>query len=254
MRELLVNVDKENNKILEYIYRKIEDPIRSIGGVTAWSENNDKIVLGIAVRRECFELINKTLKSIIAEVLAIGYKNRYLRENIVINGNSLLMGVVLDTMSVWDSNNDINIIRKDIDNIFNINIEGCYGFRLINLKKKWNRIIELANTYEIYLNNNDILLDFLGYLMESIPTLYNTITVIINDDCTEFELLNVKGLILDKFESFSFSKNIEEDLLFNLICYNPNIVNFFVSNVSFSREFFVVLKELFRIEFFPENN
>lgn len=253
MRELIVDVKKDNACFIDYIYNKISLPVKTVGGVCVLSSKNDKIILGIAVSDECFEIINKAVKGYIAEVLAVGYKNRYLRQHINIDSESLIGKILLDTMCIFDSNYDAGIIRKQIDDLDIVNLDGCYNFRIGEIKDKWNDIVSLSNSYKGILQDKEVIFDFIAYLMGAVPSLCDTITVIVSDKFDKFELMNSAGMLLDKFKSFSLSDDIRENIIFNLICYNPNLV-VFCGEVSFGGdEFSDILFEFFNVrEFLSE--
>ena len=255
MRELILNVEKKDNYFADYVYKKMLNPVQSIGGICAIDTFNEKVTLGIAINDECYQMIENLFKSIIAEILAIGYKNKYLKENIGVDTSSLLGRVLLDTMCIFDSRYDAKYIKKQIKDFDVISLEGCYNFRLIDLKQKWDDIIDLFNNYSDFLVEESVIIEFLNYLLNAIPCLCETITVIVDDNFQKFELTNESGAILSKFESFTNGDDIRENLLFNLVCYNPNMVNLCVDIDKVDKEFYDVLRQLFTVrEFVPENN
>jgi len=255
MRELILNVEKKDNHFANYVYKKMLNPVRAIGGICTLDDIKDKICLGIAINDECYQMVDNLFKNLIAEILAIGYKNKYLKENIGVDTSSLLGRVLLDTMCIFDSRYDAKYIKKQIKDFDVISLEGCYNFRLIDIKQKWDDIINLFNSYSDFLADDSIIIEFLNYLLNSIPCLYEIITVIVDDNFQKFELINDSNVVLSKFESFTNSNDVRESLLFNLICYNPNMVNLCVDINKLDEEFYYVLRQLFSVrEFVPENN
>lgn len=57
----------------------------------------------------------------------------------------------MDTMCIFDSNYDTNVIKKNILEINNLSIDGCYNFRLKEIKEKWKEIVALSNNYSTFL-------------------------------------------------------------------------------------------------------
>lgn len=255
MRELVFGVNKQDAHFIDYIYKKVVEPVRSVGGVCAVVEDETKKRLGIGVYDECFPIINKIAKTAVAEVLAVGYKNRYLKEKIKVNSSNLIGKTLLDTMCIFDSNYDTNLIKRNIYELDTISLEGCYNFRLGEVKRKWDDIIDLSNTYSGFLSEKNVIYEFLAYLLDAIPCLCDTISVIVSDDLLEFQLLNQADVVLSKFEIFSQDKNIQEELLFNLICYNPNLVKFCGNMSALGDEFCEIINEFFQVrEFLPKIN
>lgn len=255
MRELIFNVNKEDAYFIDYIHKKVSEPVRSVGGVCAVLEDENKKKLGIGIYDECFPIINKIAKTAVAEILAVGYKNRYLKEKIKIDSSDLIGKTLLDTMCIFDSNYDTNLIKRNIYDLDTISLEGCYNFRIKEIKRKWDDIVALSNSYSGFLSEKSVVYEFLAYLLDAIPCLCDTISVIINDKIDEFQLLNQADVVLSKFEIFSQNKTIQEELIFNLICYNPNLIKFCGNMSVLGDEFCEIINEFFQVrEFLPKNN
>ena len=255
MRELILNVEKKDNHFADYVYQKMLYPVKSSGGICAIDKYEDKICLGIAISDESYQLIDNLFKSVVAEILAIGYKNKYLKQNIGVDTSGLLGSVLLDTMCIFDSRYDAKYIKKQIKDFNVISLIGCYNFRLIDIKQKWDDIIALFNSYGDFLTEESVIIEFLNYLLNAIPSLCKTITVIIDDNLKNFELINENNVVLSKFESFTTNNDVRENLLFNLICYNPSLVNFCFDMDKLDEEFLLLLNQLFSVrELILENN
>ena len=250
MRELVFNAIKRDSYFLEYVYRRIAQPISSVGGICTLNDSGDKLSLGVAVCDECFSAVNKAAKSAVAEVLAVGYKNRFLKEKINIDTSSLLGRTLLDTMCIFDSNYDTNVIKKNILEINNLSIDGCYNFRLKEIKEKWKEIVALSNNYSAFFEEESVILDFLTYLMDAIPCLCDSVTVLVDLPKNNFQLVDGADRLLTKFETFLEKDDLAEQVLFNLICFNPNVVRYCGDMDELGEEFCYVVNEIFNVREF----
>lgn len=253
MQELVLNTTKRDSHFLNYIYDRIARPIESVGGICTIYEFEDKITLGVVVSDECFSSVNKAAKSAVAEVLAIGYKNRFLKERIDIDTSSLAGRLLLDTMCIFDSNYDTKVIRKNILEIVNLNLEGCYNFRLKEIKDKWLEIVELSNNHSAYFNEEGAIFDFLTYLMDAIPCLCDSVTVLVDLPEKTFQLIDGADRLLTKFETFLDEEDMAEQILCNLICFNPNVVRYCGDINELGEEFCHVINEIFNVREFLDN-
>ena len=189
-------------------------------------------------------------KSAVAEVLAVGYKNRFLKEKINIDTSSLLGRTLLDTMCIFDSNYDTNVIKKNILEINNLSIDGCYNFRLKEIKEKWKEIVALSNNYSAFFEEESVILDFLTYLMDAIPCLCDSVTVLVDLQKNNFQLVDGADRLVTKFETFLEKDDLAEQVLFNLICFNPNVVRYCGDMDELGEEFCYVVNEIFNVREF----
>ncbi len=250
MRELLIDVDQPDEYMLNYIHDKIAAPVKATGGLLALTNKGGRTKLGIAVKDECFNQINKAVKGVTAEVLAIGYKNRYLKEKIKIESDSLLGKTLINTMCVFDSNYDTNYIKRKINDLDVLALDGCYNFRLIDVKKKWNEVVDLSNNYSGFLSERSVLYEFLSFLLDAIPCLSDTVTVVLDSEKKSFEMFNVKEKLMLKFSTFPDNYDVREQILFNLVCFNPNLVRFCGDMEGLGVEFCEIINELFNVKEF----
>lgn len=131
-----------------------------------------------------------------------------------------------------------------MDNLQNFALDGFYNFRLGEVKRKWDEIITLSNSYDSVINDSDTMKDFLSFLLEAIPMLVNNLTVVFDPD-SGFEMFDEKGRRLNKLTTLSKYENDEEELLYNLVCINPATISFFGDMNTLSEEFRNIADGLF---------
>ncbi|MFR3347542.1 MAG: sporulation protein YtxC, partial [Christensenellales bacterium] len=158
----------------------------------------------------------------------------------------LLSRTLINTMCIFDNSYDKTAIKRNLENIRNFSLDGFYNFRLGDVKKKWDEIVVLSNSYDTVINDYDTMRDFLMFLLEAIPTLVNNLSVVFDEE-SGFELFDEKGLRLNKLTTLSVRQEPEEDLLYNLVCINPAAVNFYGDWQSMSEQFKDIADSLFVI-------
>ena len=248
MRELIVDADVNDKYFIDHIYDKILPSVKSVGGLCVVAEANERSCLGIVVADECASALNRELKALVAEVLAVGFKCRYLQERIAVNADTLLGKTLFNTMCVFDSNYDANYIKRRIYDYEKISLDGCYNFRIGEIKQKWDEVINLSNSYSGFLADKEVLYEFLVYLLEAIPSLADCITVVISDDGKNFVLFNDDGKMLVKFNTYYKQYDIDEQIIFNLICFNPAVVKLCGKYKLLGNDFFNIANRLFQVK------
>lgn len=118
------------------------------------------------------------VKDLLADIFSIGYKNKYLSKKLNMGSEDLLSRTLINTMCIFDNSYDKTAIKRNLENIRNFSLDGFYNFRLGDVKKKWDEIVVLSNSYDTVINDYDTMRDFLMFLLEAIPTLVNNLSVV----------------------------------------------------------------------------
>ena len=226
MYELSLNVDKKDGHFLDYLARQLDRPLAQARGVSALEEIDDRPFFSLACYDESAGQMSALVKDLLADILSIGYKNKYLSKKLNMGSEDLLSRTLINTMCIFDNSYDKTAIKRNLENIRNFSLDGFYNFRLGDVKKKWDEIVVLSNSYDTVINDYDTMRDFLMFLLEAIPTLVNNLSVVFDEE-SGVELFEEKGLRLNKLTTLSVRQEPEEDLLYNLVCINPAAVNFY---------------------------
>ena len=246
MYELSLNVDKKDCHFLKYLAKQIEKPLTQARGIYALEEIDDREFLSVACYDESAGQISGLIKDVLADVFSIGYKNKYLSKKLNLSNDDLLSRTLINTMCIFDNSFDKTAIKRNIENIKNFSLDGFYNFRLGEVKKKWDEIVILSNSYDVVIKDNETMRDFLMFLIEAIPTLVNNLTVVFDKE-SGFELFDEKGQRLNKLATMSVREDPEESLLYNLICINPSSINFYGDWENMTAQFKDVADSLFVI-------
>ena len=246
MYELSLNVDKKDGHFLDYLARQLDRPLAQARGVSALEEIDDRTFFSLACYDESAGQMSALVKDLLADIFSIGYKNKYLSKKLNMGSEDLLSRTLINTMCIFDNSYDKTAIKRSLENIRNFSLDGFYNFRLGDVKKKWDEIVVLSNSYDTVINDYDTMRDFLMFLLEAIPTLVNNLSVVFDEE-SGFELFDEKGLRLNKLTTLSVRQEPEEDLLYNLVCINPAAVNFYGDWQSMSEQFKDIADSLFVI-------
>lgn len=246
MYELSLNVDKKDGHFLNYLALQLDKPLAQARGISALEQIDDRTYFSLACYDESAGQIVSLVKDLLADIFSIGYKNKYLSKKLCMGAEDLLSRTLVNTMCIFDNSYDKSSIKKSIDSMQNLALDGFYNFRLGDVKRKWDEIVTLSNTYDTVINDYDTMKDFLMFLLEAIPTLVNNLSVIFDRE-SGFEMFDEKGQRLNKLTTLSTKEDAEEDLLYNLVCINPSSINFYGDMSALSEQFRDIAESLFII-------
>ena len=241
MFEISFNTDFKSRGYLDFLYNNLKDEIKKCNAVVARQVCDDRVFLSFACE-DCFAVDFKCkTDDLLAEIFVFGYKHDYLKNNLYIYKENLLIKTVINAMTIFDSQNDKKLIKKEFFNQQVGALDGFFNFRLKKIKEKWNEIIDLVNENSIVLSDNDVACEFLAFLIQSLP---NT------DGFVELKRIGEEFLFLfngvETKITVPFGKNMvdEEVLLYNLIKTLPKRI--VVKNKNdFSDEFLSIIKKCF---------
>lgn len=206
MVKITVSEQNSNNLCVAYVYNSLSSYLNICGANADITFDDTRTNLIMATDKKYLPYIIKQTEEKIAEVIAVGYKYNLLKKNIKpIRLNELDTEVLLCALVSADFNEDKKYIIKRLKEVNVYSIDGFYNFRLQNLKRKWQGIIEcIPNDF----TPND-LCDFINYLFEE----RGTVTIKYNDGKfydKAYNRLNRAELIDSSFNELN---NVRELLL-----------------------------------------
>lgn len=135
---MVISDEKENSAFIAYLYN-------AMAGTLLRADAQGELVLG---DRALFKInaprksaVLPALKDKIAEVIAIGYKHRFLKERVRAALGKREKKLLVAALISADLEGDKAYIVKRMDDIREFPIDGFYNFRLSALREKWDRII-----------------------------------------------------------------------------------------------------------------
>lgn len=219
MYEVNISVEKENTHFINYIEKQLEPVLSKIDGVSASVTSTHRAYYTVA----CADTYKKQISDIVlnqaSDVLAIGYKNAYLREQLGVKNGNFYLNTLLNTMCVFDNNFDKQYIRRILNTNDDIYLDGYFNFKLKRLKDKWKEIVELAESNSIILSDNSLIEEFLAYLLEAINQKVKNLSVVIDGE--NVSLYDTNGNIIEPLDLMQIEATAEEVAMVNTISIKP---------------------------------
>lgn len=184
------------------------------------------------------------IKDSIAEIITIGYKYDYFKKYLQIGDDNLLDITLINTMSIFDNTSDKKFVLKRLNYLDEISIDGIFYFKLNELRKKWDEIIGMSIQNRLLSHDCEIKKEFLNYLIQAIPAVTHTIKLdVCENDFTMYDINN-KNISKMNYVRNKSEKTVEEEMLYNLICYSPKAV-VIRSAPRLSTQFYELLNSFF---------
>lgn len=242
MFESTLSIDLKKKRYLDYVYERLKPQIKAANSVVANAECKDRVFLSLACEDRYKDLLHFEIINCLADVYAMGFKYDYLKNRLKIRKENLLTKTLLNTMTVFDSNNDKKLIKQALFGQQIIAIDGFFSFRLHCVKDKWDEIIDLTNDNAIVFSDDEVTGEFLSFLLEAIPRSEDGVKICKLGE--KIELFDKKGKKLRQIMPVGEEKTQEETVLFNLICLSPKKV--LISDAEdFSHEFLAIVRKFF---------
>ncbi len=137
MEKIVVTERKEKSSFVTYIYNALMNEVVRNGGKGKLVFGEERTVLNLltvpAVKRE--------LRSVIAEILGIGYKYEFLSRNLNVALPKREKKLLAAALIAADFEGDKSFILGKLPKTEEYAIDGIYAFRLNALREKWLRIL-----------------------------------------------------------------------------------------------------------------
>ncbi len=241
MFEISFNADLKNRDYLDFLYNNLKDEIKLSNAVVAHRLCDDRLFLSLACE-DCFAVDFKSkTDDLLAEIFAFGFKHNYLKKNLCIYKESLLIKTIINAMTIFDSQNDKKLIKKELFNQQVGALDGFFNSRLKKIREKWDEIIDLVNENSIVLSDDDVAYEFLAFLIQSLTKTENCIELLSKNKQV---VLFLNGKEVDITVPFEKDSVDEEVVLYNLIKTLPKRIVIKNKN-DFSAEFLDIIEKCF---------
>lgn len=179
-------------------------------------------------------------------MLALGYKNIFIRDLLDIEQNNFYQNVLVDTMCIFDHVYDAKMITNLIDVEKDVYLDGYYNFLMQDFKRKWQNVANMILENDYVLADNSLILEFLQYLLQSVDTKTKTISICIENN--DYTLYDSKNSLLPKSSTMSKFSTAETDALVNAVYLNAQKLKVY-HHGNLSQDFCNVANALFQTEF-----
>jgi hypothetical protein len=177
------------------------------------------------------------------DIIGIGYKNIYLRQELNIHSDSFLLNTLINTMCIFDSSFDRQFIKRVVELDGTVCFDGYFNFRMKRLKDKWAEIVELTKNNSIILSDDSLIEEFLAYLIDAIPESIKNLSVCIEKG--KIVLFDSQSRVVPLIDILRLEATPEETAMVNIICLKPATVTLYCDDTATNPEFLTLTKFLF---------
>lgn len=140
MEEIIISDKVVNTAFITYLYNALLDVVSSAGGreELVFPEGRCAVLLSVDVQDGW---LKERIKERIAEVIAIGYKYRFLEKKLSACLSMKEKRLLCAALIAADLESDKAYIRQKTEFAEEYCIDGIYAFRLTSLQAKWSKIL-----------------------------------------------------------------------------------------------------------------
>lgn len=216
-----------NEKQLDYVLKlrkHLKRVFKSHKGAVVLFEDAGKLLIATQKNDKAFIKIYKYIYNYIVNIIYNYYKSDIIeRLNFRMFNNEIFELMVKQTLFCFDEEYDKNIIRTELMLNENLNLDGFFNFKLVLLKEKWLRLVELIKNNSNVLNSYAINLDLTRYLLSELDNNIDKVCLFSEGKKYILKTITNEKLTYKKI-NYSKKQNFKE-LLKSLIILSPkNII------------------------------
>jgi len=163
VEEITITQNGFNGLYMSYLFGKVRERFSFLPSVCDIEKRGDHTEIAFKTEREYCPYVRKYAEEHIADVLAVGYKYAYFEKRLVLPLLSKMQRhILLTALVAADYADDRAYIIRKIRGFDSYCLDGMFHFRLRDLQKRWDGIIDYIPT-----DMGEASLDgFLGFLIE----------------------------------------------------------------------------------------
>ena len=158
MEEITVSDGSARSSFITYLYNAVMGDVLRANGRGELLFTPERAAMRVRFEKAGVE---ETVRSKIAEIIAIGYKYSYLSARLRACLSRRERKLLLAALIAADYEGDLGFIRASFGTVTDFSIDGFYLFRLKALREKWTHILE----YIPQAFSSDDLLKFCDFLV-----------------------------------------------------------------------------------------
>ena len=137
MEAIVITERKEKSSYVTYIYNALMNDIVRIGGKGELVFGDERTLLKLNLS----PALKKRLLNTLAEILGIGYKYEFLRQNLNVSLSQREKKLLAAALIAADFEGDKSYILRRLPEADEYALDGIYAFRLSALREKWQHIL-----------------------------------------------------------------------------------------------------------------
>ena len=246
MYEFTLSCDKIHSNFADYAQRCWEEGIKQAGGAIARIDNDRNCNVAIACDKPYIKQIKSLVMDTVTEILAVGYKNIYLRKALCITKDNFVINTLINTMCAFDNSFDKECIRAVVNIEDRVNLEGYYNFRMGKVKGKWKEVAEITSRNDLLFSGSAFAEEFLSYLVETVPIGINNLSVVL--DKNDFSLFDSNNKLIVPASTLYSRSTVEEEAMLNIICLRPKRIRLYCDRSGVNGDFVRLVESLFEVK------
>ncbi len=132
---------------MSYLYRKVRERFSFLPSKCDIAKNGDRTEIAFQTEREYCPYVRKYTEENIADVIAIGYKYAFFEKHLEVPLlNPFKKRVLITALVSADYKDDRGYVMRRIRNFNSYSLDGMFHFRLQELKKRWEGIVDYIPT------------------------------------------------------------------------------------------------------------
>ena len=208
MYEQTVNVEKSNAHLLDYVKSQLEPVLGQIDGISTEISDDYRNYYTLACSDTYRFQVGRAVNYAVCEALSLGYKNVYVRRLLNVGYDSFYQNVLVNTICKFDSEYDKQFVSRIILDGATVCLDGYYNFKMSQVKRKWQEISKLVCDNSYLLADNELIIELLQYLLESLTSREQTVSLSLLDD--DFVLCNKSNSVLNKLKSIARTASLKK--------------------------------------------
>jgi len=164
MFELTLSTTLDKQLYLSKLFAKLSCEIKRDAGLIAKQNLNGRAYLALAVDEDKKEYYKSKILDHILFMVLDDYKFNYYKELILPNEESELFYAFLKAITMFDYENDKEIVQSQIEFAGEFLIDSFFYFKLGLLRARWSKAVEALNQNKITLSEQ-LMIDVMKYLL-----------------------------------------------------------------------------------------
>ena len=137
MWEFGISIDKNKKYIIEFVFKKMQEYVKTYDGVATMQEFPNKVSILIACNDYEKNRMILHLQELLSECICYHYKKNFLIKNLNIKiGDEMSKKAFITALLFFDKETDKYIVNKYLNIDKKIDIDGFFNFKLQTLKNK----------------------------------------------------------------------------------------------------------------------
>ncbi|MBE7078146.1 MAG: hypothetical protein E7377_05575 [Clostridiales bacterium] len=147
MEEITIMQNGFDGLYMSYLFGKVRERFSFLPSVCDIQKSGDRTEIAFKTEREYCPYVRKYTEEHIADVLAVGYKYEYFDKRLALPLlTKLQRRLLLTALIAADYKEDRMFIVRRIRGFENYCLDGLFHFRLQDLKKRWEEILDYIPT------------------------------------------------------------------------------------------------------------